>query len=83
MLTPLHGPGLFAVIDRIGQGDNLEEFWFDTPYEVVEGKGLPPSPCPSKMLGTCWDKQRAGKPARSVTSDSVLRHEAGDVQHTR
>ncbi|MCG7518669.1 ureidoglycolate lyase [Ruegeria sp. Ofav3-42] len=37
VLTPLHGPGLFAVIDRIGQGDNLEEFWFDTPYEVVEG----------------------------------------------
>ncbi len=35
VLTPLHGPGLFAVVDRIGTGANLEEFWFDTPYEVV------------------------------------------------
>ncbi|WP_171210982.1 ureidoglycolate lyase [Ruegeria sp. HKCCA5426] len=35
VLTPLHGPGLFAVVDRIGTGTNLEEFWFDTPYEVV------------------------------------------------
>ncbi len=35
VLTPLHGPGLFAVVDRIGIGANLEEFWFDTPYEVV------------------------------------------------
>ncbi len=36
VLTPLHGPGLFAVIDRIGDGSNLEEYWFDAPYEVVE-----------------------------------------------
>jgi len=35
VLTPLHGPGLFAVIDRIGTGDNLQEFWFDTPYVIV------------------------------------------------
>ncbi|WP_171235337.1 ureidoglycolate lyase [Ruegeria sp. HKCCA6837] len=35
VLTPLHGPGLFAVVDRIGTGSNLEEHWFDTPYEVV------------------------------------------------
>lgn len=35
VLTPLHGPGLFAVVDRIGAGSNLEEYWFDTPYEVV------------------------------------------------
>ncbi len=35
VLTPLHGPGLFAVVDRIGTGANLEEFWFDTAYEVV------------------------------------------------
>ena len=34
VLTPLHAPGLFAVIDRIGDGPNLEEHWFDTPYEV-------------------------------------------------
>ncbi|WP_170441422.1 ureidoglycolate lyase [Ruegeria arenilitoris] len=36
VLTPLHAPGLFAVVDRIGLGANLEEHWFDTPYEVVE-----------------------------------------------
>jgi ureidoglycolate lyase len=35
VLTPLHGPGLFAVVDRIGAGPNLEEHWFDTPYEIV------------------------------------------------
>ncbi len=34
VLTPLHGPGLFAVVDRIGMGPNLEEYWFDTPYLV-------------------------------------------------
>lgn len=34
VLTPLHAPGLFAVIDRIGEGANLEEYWFDTPYDV-------------------------------------------------
>jgi len=35
VLTPLAGPGLFAVIDRIGDGSNLEEHWFDNPYLVV------------------------------------------------
>ena len=35
VLTPLHAPGLFAVIDRIGEGQNLEEFFFDTPYVVA------------------------------------------------
>ena len=35
VLTPLHAPGLFAVIDRIGEGDNLEEHWFDEPYIVA------------------------------------------------
>tara|TARA_A100001037_G_scaffold306470_1_gene351769 strand:- start:895 stop:1383 length:489 start_codon:yes stop_codon:yes gene_type:complete len=34
VLTPLHEPGLFAVVDRIGPGENLEEHWFDEPYEV-------------------------------------------------
>jgi ureidoglycolate lyase len=34
VLTPLHAPGLFAVIDRIGTGANLEEHWFDTPYQI-------------------------------------------------
>ncbi|NNL17649.1 MAG: Ureidoglycolate hydrolase, partial [Boseongicola sp.] len=32
--TPLHQPGLFAVVDRIGSGENLEEHWFDTPYLI-------------------------------------------------
>lgn len=35
VLTPLHAPGLFAVVDRIGDGANLEEFIFETPYLVV------------------------------------------------
>ena len=34
VLTPLHQPGLFAVVDRIGGGDNLEEYWFDTPFVI-------------------------------------------------
>ena len=35
VLTPLHAPGLFAVIDRIGAGPNLQEFRFDDPYIVA------------------------------------------------
>ena len=35
VLTPLHEPGLFAVVDRIGPGENLEEHWFDEPYEIT------------------------------------------------
>ena len=34
VLTPLHAPGLFAVVDRIGDGANLEEHWFDAAYLV-------------------------------------------------
>jgi ureidoglycolate lyase len=34
VLTPLAAPGLFAVIDRIGNTPNLEEYWFETPYVV-------------------------------------------------
>lgn len=34
VLTPLHAPGIFAVVDRIGPEANLEEHWFETPYEV-------------------------------------------------
>lgn len=39
VLTPLAEPGLFAVIDRIGidrieSGNNLQEYWFDKPYQV-------------------------------------------------
>jgi ureidoglycolate lyase len=35
VLTPLHEPGLFAVIDRIGATPNLQEHRFDQPWEVV------------------------------------------------
>ncbi|UWR15077.1 ureidoglycolate lyase [Sulfitobacter sp. M368] len=35
VLTPLHAPGLFAVVDRIGATPNLEEIFLDPPYIVV------------------------------------------------
>ena len=35
VLTPLSGPGLFAVVDRIGEGANLEEHVLDTPWVVT------------------------------------------------
>jgi ureidoglycolate lyase len=38
VLTPLHAPGLFAVIDRIGDGANLEEFTFETGFVVTRTK---------------------------------------------
>ncbi len=34
VLVPLSAPGLFAVVDRIGSGANLQEHWFEIPYEV-------------------------------------------------
>ena len=34
VLTPLHAPGLFAVIDRIGTTPNLEEFKLDPPLTI-------------------------------------------------
>jgi ureidoglycolate lyase len=34
VLTPLTGPGLFAVVDRIGAGANLEEHRFEEAWEV-------------------------------------------------
>ena len=34
VLTPLSGTGLFAVIDRIGDGANLQEHWLDEPWIV-------------------------------------------------
>lgn len=36
VLTPLHAPGLFAVVDRIGNGSNLEEHWLTDPI-TIEG----------------------------------------------
>ncbi len=34
VLTPLHAPGIFAVIDRIGDTPNLEEHWLKTPFVI-------------------------------------------------
>lgn len=34
VLTPIAGTGLFTVIDRIGEGANLEEHWFDAPIRI-------------------------------------------------
>ena len=35
VLTPLHAPGLFAVVDRIGPTPNLEEYRHATPWTVI------------------------------------------------
>lgn len=35
VLTPLEGPGLFAVVDRIGESPNLEEHRFAVPWRVT------------------------------------------------
>jgi len=35
VLTPLHAPGLFAVVDRIGTTPNIEEFRYPTPWIVT------------------------------------------------
>jgi len=35
VLTPLYGSGQFAVIERIGDDENLEEHWFDEPWRIV------------------------------------------------
>lgn len=37
VLMPLDAPGLFAVVDRIGPGPNLQEHWFETPWRVPAG----------------------------------------------
>jgi len=35
VLTPLHAPGLFAVVDRIGTTPNLEEFRYPDVFRVT------------------------------------------------
>jgi ureidoglycolate lyase len=37
VLTPLQAPGLFAVVDRIGPGPNLQEYRYPYPWEVSAG----------------------------------------------
>ena len=39
VLAPIGSPGQFAVVDRIGDGPNLEEHWFDDPY-IVEALSM-------------------------------------------
>lgn len=34
VLMPLTGPSLFSVVDRIGEGANVEEFYYDVPWTV-------------------------------------------------
>ena len=34
VLCPLSDPGLFMVVDRVSDGPNLQEHWFDEPYIV-------------------------------------------------
>ncbi|WP_193142685.1 MULTISPECIES: ureidoglycolate lyase [unclassified Meridianimarinicoccus] len=36
VLAPLSEPGLFAVVDRIGSGPNLEEHWFAQDIVIVK-----------------------------------------------
>lgn len=38
VLTPLERPALFAVVDRIGEGGNLEEYFFETSYRVLHAE---------------------------------------------
>mgnify|MGYP001823167168 CR=1 FL=1 len=35
VLTPLAEPGLFAVVDRIGEGNNLQEHWLENPVTIT------------------------------------------------
>ncbi|SFI50653.1 ureidoglycolate lyase [Jannaschia pohangensis] len=42
VLTPLHAPGLFAVIDRIGDGANLQEHRLEAPYRIELGGAAGP-----------------------------------------
>ena len=39
VLTPLAAPGLFAVIDRIGDTANLEEHHLDPPWRIIAQGG--------------------------------------------
>lgn len=38
VLAPIGKPGRYIVIDRIGDGTNLEEYWFDDPWTVEAPK---------------------------------------------
>lgn len=34
VLAPLGGQGLYAVVDRIGDGNNLQEYWLEPPVMI-------------------------------------------------
>lgn len=36
VLCPIGADGQYAVVDRIGPEENLEEFWYETPLHVTE-----------------------------------------------
>ena len=40
VLTPLNRQATFAVVDRIGDGNNLEEHLFGEPWTVIDRDGL-------------------------------------------
>lgn len=44
VLTPLHAPGLFAVVDRIATTPNLEEHYFELPWIVTGPRPSPVAP---------------------------------------
>jgi ureidoglycolate lyase len=37
VLCPIGAAGQYVVVDRIGEGKNLEEHWFETPYTITDG----------------------------------------------
>ncbi len=41
VLCPIEAPGLYAIIDRIGEGNNLEEHWFNEAYVVETAEIMP------------------------------------------
>ncbi|MCE8547921.1 ureidoglycolate lyase [Ruegeria pomeroyi] len=53
VLTPMERSGLYAVVDRIGEGRNLEEHWFDQPFTVdTTMLELAVPARPSNLIGT-------------------------------
>ncbi|PWJ84446.1 ureidoglycolate lyase [Pseudaminobacter salicylatoxidans] len=42
VLTPIGEPQDFVVVDRAGDGNNLEEFYFPEPYEIALPEGFQP-----------------------------------------
>lgn len=47
VLTPLQRPARFTVVDRIGDGDNLEEVILEPGYRIVDANDLLPGTSPA------------------------------------